>query len=306
MLESMRETEARRIQEEAAFFEEAGERARRYRERERRGELTETDRELRRQDKAKEAKIRPTWLLWRTETYDRESEGGVESRVTAALPRVLASFEDGEPFLLERRIGLGKVVFVTSGLRGQWNTLMRTNAALLFDRIVRSLLQGTLPGRNFSTSDQIQIPLAPRSRGARILLQGPDGREESLAPEAQGSTRYGVTLRNAAHRGMYRLHVEESSGEEEGPPLDKRSTELVMAVNGPPEESDLRRLEESSLAERVGQKGYRWISAGESISLEGARIRGQYLWKYLMGGVLLLVLAEIFLLARPSAREGSP
>src|SRR5690606_16417033 len=64
-------------------------------------------------------------------------------------PRVHARFSNGLPFLVERRIGEGRVVLVASGVfsspSGQgWNTLPLTDAMLVFDRLLRSMIESTL------------------------------------------------------------------------------------------------------------------------------------------------------------------
>jgi hypothetical protein len=48
-------------------------------------------------------------------------------------PKVLARFnsESGPPFLVERRIGRGKVIFASSGVLSSWNTLPKTNAIVI-------------------------------------------------------------------------------------------------------------------------------------------------------------------------------
>ncbi|MGE5192554.1 MAG: BatA domain-containing protein, partial [Deltaproteobacteria bacterium] len=77
----------------------------------------------------------PEWLLWAREQVDSGSDDSPEKVAARQRPRVLASFSNGVPFLVERRIGRGEVLFVSSGVYTGWNNLMRTNAVLVLDRL---------------------------------------------------------------------------------------------------------------------------------------------------------------------------
>jgi hypothetical protein len=61
--------------------------------------------------------------------------------------RVVARFanEDETPFLVEREIGRGRVILLSSSLTGDWNTLPKTNAVVMLDRIARDMVRSTLP-----------------------------------------------------------------------------------------------------------------------------------------------------------------
>ena len=63
-------------------------------------------------------------------------------------------------------------------------------------------------------------------------------------------------------------------------------------------------IDEAALSDRLGQASYRWVGRNDPISLEGSLIRGQNLWKWLIALVMLGLLAELAILARPVvARE---
>ena len=78
----------------------------------------------------------------------------------ALKPRVLAKFDDGTPFLVTRRIGKGSVAWLASGLTGSWNTLAKTNAMLLCDRLLRGMLADTLPAHTIPSADRFTLPVA--------------------------------------------------------------------------------------------------------------------------------------------------
>jgi len=245
----------------------------------------------------------PGWLTWPQPQLAPRAGARPSQTAMAAQPRVLAAFDNRLPFLVERSIGRGHVLFVASGLFSPWNTLPKTNAIILFDRILRSMLDRTFPARNFDTTAQITLPVA--DRGAGYQLTRPDGSQEPLAIDALGAELDGVTIRGATRRGIYRVaasalqaakqrdDAEESAG--------TRLWETLLAVNGPSRESDLTPIGPEELKECLAGTACRWIARGEPISLEGARIRGRNLWQWIIGMVLVGLVAELLLVARSAA-----
>ena len=240
--------------------------------------------------------VSPAWLVWATdETTDDASQQTPDS----VAPRVLASFDNGQPYLVSRRLGRGDVLWVASGMVSPWNTLPKTNAMLMFDRLLRGMLADTLPDRTVDTVDTITIPLAPRDRHATLRLTRPNGREESLPIEALGGDAYGILLRDLTQRGFYTVTAtkpEQREASQRTAPLWR----LSIAANGPSRESQPQVLDASSFAARLkNAEGIRWIGPGETISVEGARIGGQNSWWWLLMGMLACLIAEWFVLAMP-------
>ena len=82
-------------------------------------------------------------------------------------------YEGRSPYLVSRRIGRGEVIFAASGLASSWNTLATTNAVVMFDRILRSLTQATLPRRNFSALEKLAVPLPSEDHNLAVVLGRP-------------------------------------------------------------------------------------------------------------------------------------
>ena len=237
-------------------------------------------------------------------------------------PRALAMFSNRLPYLVQRQIGQGQVLFVASGVQPEWNTLATTDTVLIFDRIFRSMLQETLPERNVGTIEQVLLPVEPQDRQNRITLQRPGRAEELLTVDALGGDRYGVTVRNLSRRGVYRItahRAEAPAGAVPASPMpgnvaaaggavaDTKVWEIPLAAGGPERESELRSLDRAGLEARLSGGQYRWIARDEPIRLEGAGITGQNLWKVLMAGVLACLCVELGVLAWPSfARRAGP
>lgn len=195
------------------------------------------------------------------------------------------------------------MLFVSTGVYRDWNTLTATNAVLVFDRIFRDLVQRSLPQRNLTSTGQLVLPVAPELHRARFTLTTPSGREEPLPVDALGADRYGITLKNLPQRGLYQIAAHGTKETPQAGP-DAKVWQLALAVNGPVEESDLRVLGEKDLQERMGQAAYRWVADGQPITLTAAQVQGQDLWKWAMLAVLGCLLVELAIVAWPSLVGG--
>ncbi len=207
---------------------------------------------------------------------------------------MLARYTDGgQPLLVERRIGAGRVLFVSSGLYSSWNTLTSSNAILMFDRILRQLLEQSLPRRNFETGSSVTLA-AQKSDRVRWELVTPAERSETLPVEALSSTRFGVVVRTAFEQGAYTVRSVDTSSENRIAP-----TSIPLAFNCPPEESELEAIDALTFHEKMGEGKYRWLESGDAISVDGASIQGRDLWKWLVVAVLVFLLGEMLILAWP-------
>jgi hypothetical protein len=209
------------------------------------------------------------------------------------------------PFLVQRRIGQGKVLLFTSGTYSSWNTLAGKNSNIsLFDRILRQLIEDTMPPRTFDTGEAIVMPVEP-DRSLRYTLTRPRGDEEVLTVSALGGDVYGLAVPQAFQSGPYQITAANPNAEE-ALLSGARQPAIRFAVNGPMEESDLTLLGRDGLEERLGSPGesrmWRWIEQGESISLEGAGIRGRDFWKTVVLMVLAGLVLEMLVLSWPSVK----
>jgi hypothetical protein len=214
--------------------------------------------------------------------------------------RVLASFDNGLPYLLERPMGRGRVLFVASSVSPEWNTLPKTYAMAVFDRILRSMVESTLPQHNFPPVEEIEYPVGD-DRDVDFALYRP-GRE--LAAEAVdagyvGAEKRAVTIQNALARGVYQLNAYSPDRGDRSGQGRKLKWKTQFAVNGRPVESELTPLTRDQFDERQLGDRLRWIGPGETISLAGSQIRGQNWWQYLVLAVLLVLLVELLVLGWP-------
>jgi hypothetical protein len=261
-------------------------------------------------------------LFFKTVATDMAGAGADGFEDPALRPRVLASFDDGTPFLVTRRIGKGSVAWLASGLTGPWNTLAKTNAMLLCDRLLRGMLADTLPEHTIPSADRFTLPVAAGDRRATLKLTRPDesggpaGLVESLSVEAVGGDTYGATLRDLTRRGLYMVTATASRdasvgagpdasaaarADAEGPrPAEEVLWRQPLAVNGPARESEPAVFDAKSFAVRhAGIEGLRWVGPEDAIEFSGARVVGHDAWWWMLAACGLCLVGESLLLARP-------
>jgi hypothetical protein len=314
LLDALVEAEANRLREQFAFLAEAETRQDQWAKLEAGGQLSESDRAARQENDQQYRQIRPQWLLFArdgSDIYDEQlsdvpAQRGQQLRTLAARTRfrVLAEFDNGLPFLVERSIGKGRVLLVTSGVLPEWNTLAKTYAMAVFDRVLRSMIQSTLPQHNFPAVESIEYPVGD-DRDVHFALYRP-GREldaESVDAGFVGAEKRAVTIRNALSRGVYRLNAYLPENGNPGGEQQKLKWQAEFAVHGTPTESDLAPLRRKEFEDRQLGERLRWVGPGETISMAGSQIRGQNWWKYLVLAVIAILLVELVMLAWPVYRQ---
>jgi hypothetical protein len=304
VVEGLLEAETRRIEEERRAAAAWELQRKRWAEEESKASLPEAERARRAEEIARRAALKPAWLAWAGRAKEPERELSAAELALETRPRVLGSYTSGAPFLIERKVGRGQVAFISTGVHSNWSTLTRTNAALVFDRIFRACLERTLPERNRETVERILLPIEPQDQKARFLLERPGQPPEPMAAEALGADLFGVAIRRVTQRGFYSVSAlpGSGSGRPETPGSSEpgaRPLETVLAVNGPAGESDLRALDQSGFQKLLGGSRSLWVGRGEPITLEGTRVRGQGLWRWLVFLMLGCLLLEMGVLARP-------
>jgi hypothetical protein len=285
---------------------------------------------------------RVEWLRWRgslppvvpvIEGPPDARRAELEKLAELRVPRVLARVNSPQraPLLVDRRVGHGRVVFMSSGVFSSWNTLPDSAAMFVFERLAREMIASTLPPSQFPTLETIKVALPEVDPESRVELLRPDqpGRPSPLDFGFIDPQRRGITLANGLTRGIYRItatpadavdRTGPSAGEmkpetnEPKPgsepnsetaavaaaPIDS-ARQFPLALNGPSRESDLGPLPSARQEALEENPALRWLSSGESISLEGAQLRGQGSWWWLALFVLAALVFELVILGRLAA-----
>jgi hypothetical protein len=261
------------------------------------GKLTAAQRQEQTELEQQRGRIVPNWLLWKAPAADEDALSP-EQLAERSKPAVLARYENRLPFMVERRIGRGRVLLTTSGVysgEGGWNTLALCDAVVLYDRVLRDMLRATLPPRNLSTEKSLLLPLSAAERGARFTVNGPGLQDEPVLPEALAGGRFALPVRDCMQRGVYRVAAYRGR---EGTEADARLWEIPLAFNGPPEESQLVAPSESELRQRTGQGNTLDGASVLGVGLQRAQAVGSDDWRiWLMAAVLIGLLVEMGFLA---------
>ena len=199
-----------------------------------------------------------------------EKADAVSQHVPSSPPRVVARYDNGEPFVVLQRLGAGHVMLVTTGCHPKWNNLAVSpqGGILLLDQMLRWLIWQSLPTRTFSERGDLFVPIDPRDQDASFQLSIP-GRSHpvSVGVEALGENEFAVVVRDLSQRGVYEVRKESGSADR------RRPTDIqTFAVNGSDQESDLTTVSRGLLQHDAPVD---WIASSQPISLTGGSLSNQ-------------------------------
>lgn len=245
----------------------------------------------------------PTWWQWRAPFPLWDRRRTAEELARLSQPRVWASFANPSlPWMVERRVGAGRVVLLTSGVSSDWNLLRTSSAMYAFHRLFFQLMEETLPRRNFNAGERIVVPLAPRN-DVRQVLHRPNGARETLVLEALGPNVSGVAIRQPLLSGTYALVAEPTAVEANPAPSPPTREATPLCVHAAAAESDLRLLTPWDMQQKAAGADVRVLAVDEPLHLEGGVRRGQNLWKWFAAAMLGGLLLEMVVVAWPMQRQ---
>ncbi len=215
------------------------------------------------------------------------AEARVERRfrvepVEAARP-VLTVAGSSLPLVLERTVGRGKVVLVTTSADRDWTNLPAHPAfPILLHEAVTHLTRQPFE-HPVTVGEPLVAPVPSQSKQVSVMFVGPDGRDFPVQVTQQEGGLRAAKHRRAEEPGFYEVRYEEAA-----PPL-------VLAVNVDPAESDARTL--SALGLEAALAGLPAKVLAEEAQLAAAikegRI-GRELWRTLMiAGLVVLALESL-------------
>ena len=200
-------------------------------------------------------------------------DGGVD--------RVLAWFDDGDPFVFERPLGRGRLLVATSGWHPADSQLaLSTKFVPLLDGMLRHR-DDALADAQYAVGDAIPLPPAAPGSGARTLLS-PAGAKTEAAGRA-------VAAEAIDRPGIYRLTTD--------------GRETALAVNLPPDESRTAPLA-SEAFEQWGATLGASPAAAQAATARAMQLRlfeqegRQKLWRWVILGTLGLLAIETALAGR--------
>jgi hypothetical protein len=217
------------------------------------------------------------------------------SRAFEAAPdaRILARYDDGAVAAAERRVGLGRVIVLTTTLDDTWTDLPRKPVYLpLVHQLTKHLARYEPPAAWRNVGASIDLPTVMKSKIDSVVLT-PAGERRTVAA---ADTSFELT-----EQGVYEIrpaNAPSSSG-----PVER------VAANLNPAESDLTPMDPQELVAAVTGKAVQTTAEGEDPNARPTEIsavdaeKQQGLWWYLLVAGLLLLAAETAIANHLSQKE---
>jgi hypothetical protein len=202
-------------------------------------------------------------------------------------------YTDGRPALLERPVGSGRVLVLTTPIsdpptRDTWNLLPVGPSVqpwpfvILIRQMMAYLVGGSQQQLNYYAGQTVTLPLDEHARRSTYVLTAPDGVRSTLTPQRQD-----VAISYAEQAGNYRVQgAGRTSGADRG-----------FSMNLAPAQTDLVRVDQKHLADLFGPFPFRVARTADQIdrSVSLGRV-GRELYPMLLY-ILVAVLALEYVLA---------
>jgi hypothetical protein len=209
-------------------------------------------------------------------------------------PVVLARLDSGDPFLVERTVGRGRVIACATAADADWGNLPARPFYLpLVQRLCVHLASTVNPPRNLDVGRALISFLPLEAAGKKALLTGPDGTPVEI-PVVKKDERGVVETAPLYQPGLYTLQ----------PPGGQP---IHYVVNADRRESDLARLNDTEITEFAKVHAVPVVhSAAEFRELEHRQRFGQELWKWALLALLALIFLELILQRKFAGARGTP
>ena len=199
---------------------------------------------------------------------------------------VAAHLDTGDPFLVEKQFGKGRVIQCCTACDDDWSNLPARPAYLpLMQQLVTYLASTVYPPRNVNVGQQLAALLRPENADKTATITDPDGKRH----EIKAVLKEDHCLVEFADTELPGLYVLETPDNET----------IHFVVNTSRAESDLKLLDDkefADLAEMMQAKGV--SSAEQYLQLDKQRRFGREIWKPLLAAVLVLLFLEVLLQQR--------
>lgn len=212
--------------------------------------------------------------------------------------RVLLWFDNGAPYLIERRFGRGVVLLFTSSADLRWSNMPLKPVFLpLVHRLTYWLAKRGSTAHVLTAGDEIRYPVPARLASAELQIQraGSDPKviRPGLAgiPGERGGTKLPTIVDDETGRaGIYRLLAPAGEGEEAG---THKLIQTQFCVNGDPRESELTPLSDKVIRSLIKTTDAKYVRANEDVlGLIRTSRHGREIWRSLALAVCVLLMAE--------------
>lgn len=166
------------------------------------------------------------------------------SRIAAPGKSALIALANGDPLLVEHKVGQGRVIFLATTADRDWSDLPLKTAYLPLIQSLASYLAGGKRGSidtGVSVGDAKTLALPPSYVGKTIRVTKPN-KQEREAPIMPDKDRAQATFDDNDRAGVYRLSL---------PPSQEQEAPRIYAVNAPFLESRLEEIGERELQAKL-------------------------------------------------------
>lgn len=199
---------------------------------------------------------------------------------------ILARLDNGDPFLVERRIGTGVVIQLATACDADWSDLpMRPFFVPLMQQLVTTMASGISPPRNIATGEAAVAMLPGDEDSTTLSIVTPDGSRRTVQTVPQGKMQL-ARFDGTQRPGVYAMSMP--------------STETIHFVaETSREESNLSGLDEPGLVSLAKNTASTLIgSSAEYLEQDRLRRHGQEIWKYVLAVFLAFMFLELVLQQR--------
>jgi hypothetical protein len=178
----------------------------------------------------------------------------LQAKIAAGSPsRIALNFNSGDPAIIERPVGRGRSVLMTTSADVSWSTWpVHPTFPPIIHETVRYAAEGRWHQRQHLVGEPLFRALTGREAGIKVTVKSPDGSEQVVRPVV-GENRVDINFTATNHPGIYELAFETPAGSTSpsastGP--DKSAPAVrheLYAVNVDPRESDLEMVDEKTL-----------------------------------------------------------
>jgi uncharacterized membrane protein len=214
------------------------------------------------------------WYKMRAESQGRNADPTLN---------VIARLDTGDPFLVEKQYGEGRVMQCAIPCDADWSNLpMRPFYLPFMQQVVTYLASKVYPPRNVDVGKPLIAFLPVGDAGKKALLTDPDDKAIEVVVSNRG-TRGVVEFAQTQRPGLYVLDA-------------PGGNKIHFVVNTDRKESDLRQLDEKELQAVAKAMGASVVGSwSEYRQMDQQRRYGQEVWQVLLMAVLGFIFLEMLL-----------
>jgi hypothetical protein len=219
----------------------------------------------------------------------------------------------GEPILLERHLGRGKVLLFTSSADRSWNDMAVNPVFPLLLQQAMAYLPSGRSDRALLVNQPLILPIAADLANASVKVTDPAGSVHEVATTVRGGQVL-VEMPETGQPGFYTVDTSAKAAAPAAtgtpaaaaPPTPTEGGGVaIVAVNVDPAESDVKVLADAEWASVLSSTGVQFIGPGQNLTQTVARFRtGRELWYYLALAALLVLIAEGVIARRITHKAG--